>query len=173
MDIFCEYMVKRKKRWIDLLYEFVCLFLALCLSAFVFLLFFGRLMGFEVFLIAGVWYLAFRFLGKTNIEYEYTLTNNILDVDKIMSKKTRKRVITIDFAEVECCGYAENSHKDRNVPYKTMDVSGDLADDNVYFIDFSKDGEKCRLFFRPNAKILENLKMMNPRKVMVRDEDLV
>lgn len=173
MDIFCEYMVKHKKKGIDILYEFVCIFLALCLSAMVFLLLFGRLMGFEVFLIAGIWYLALHFLGKTNIEYEYTLTNNVLDIDKIMSKKTRKRVISIDFAEAEACGYAEDRFKDRNVPYKTMDVSGDLSDEGVYFIDFSKGGEKCRLFFRPNAKILENLKAMNPRKVTARDEDLV
>ncbi len=173
MDIFCEYMVKRKKTGMDLLYEAVCLFVALCLSALIFVIFFGRIMGFEVFLIAGVWYLAIRFLGKTNIEYEYTLTNNILDIDRIMAKKTRKRVITIDFAEVEECRYASDADKDRNVPFKTMDMSGDLAEDGIYLIDFSKDGEKCRAFFKPNAKILNNLKMMNPRKVSVRDEDLV
>lgn len=173
MDVFCEYMVKRKKTGMDLLYEFMCLFVALCLSAFIFVLFFGRIMGFEVFLIAGVWFLAIRFLGKANIEYEYTLTNNILDIDRIMAKKTRKRVISIDFAEIEECRYAEAKDKDRNVSFKTMDMSGDLAEDGVYLIDFSKDGEKCRAFFRPNGKILNNLKMMNPRKVSVRDEDLV
>lgn len=172
MDVFCEYMVKRKKTGIDILYEAVCLFVAISLSAIVFLLCFGVLKGFEVFIIAGIWYLAVKFLGKTNVEYEYILTNNILDIDRIMSKKTRKRIISIDFTEVTECRYAENSDRDRNVPFKTMDMSGDLTDDGVYLIDFSKDGEKCRAFFRPNGKILENLKMMNPRKVTVRDEDL-
>lgn len=172
MDVFCEYMVKRKKKSIDLLYEFVCLFIALCLSSLIFLLFFGRVMGFEVFMIAGVWYLAIRFLGKTNVEYEYTLTNNILDIDRIIAKKTRKRVITIDFSEVEACRHASDADKNRDVPFKTMDMSGDLTENNVYLIDFSKDGEKCRAFFRPNTKILKNLQMQNPRKVSVRDEDV-
>lgn len=172
MDVFCEYMVKRKKTATDIVYEFFCIFAALCLSALLIVIFLGRLMGFEVFLIAGVWYLAVRMLGKTNIEYEYILTNSILDIDKIMSKKNRKRIITIDFAEVEECRYAEERDKDRNVPFKTMDMSGNLNEDGVYLIDFSKDGEKCRAFFKPNARILENLRMMKPGKVKVREEDL-
>lgn len=173
MDVFCEYMVKRKKRGMDFLYEFLCIFMALCLSAIIFLMFFGRIMGFEVFLIAGVWYLAVHFLGKTNIEYEYTLTNSFLDIDKIMSKKTRKRIVTIDFSEVEECRYAEERDRDRNVPFVTMDMSGDISQDGIYLIDFSKNGEKCRVFFKPNAKILQNLRTMHPRKVSVREEDLV
>ena len=172
MDIFCEYMVKRKKTGMDILYEFLCIFMALCLSACVFLFLFGRLFGFEVFEIAAIWYFAVRLLGKTNVEYEYILTNNVLDFDRIMSKKTRKRIISIDFAQVEEMRYATERDKDRNVPFKTLDMSGDLAEDGVYYIDFSKDGEKCRAFFKPNAKILKNLQSLNPRKVSVRAEDM-
>ena len=172
MDVFCEYMVKRKKTGMDILYEFVCIFMALCLSACAVLFLFGRVMGFEVFIIAGIWYFAIKFIGKTNVEYEYILTNNVLDIDRILSKRTRKRVITIDFMQVEEMRYATERDKDRNVPFKTMDMSGDLKEDGVYLIDFAKDGEKCRAFFRPNAKILRNLQSMNPRKVTVRPEDV-
>lgn len=172
MDIFCEYMVKHKKSMKDSLISAGCVFAALFLTLVVFLFLFGRLYGFEVFVIAGVWYGAVWLIRRTNIEYEYILTNSILDIDKIMSQKTRKRVISIDFKQIEGCAPADEHSKAGNPEIKVMDLSGDINGKGVYYVDFSKDSARQRVFFQPNAKILNNLKTVNPRLVTVREEDL-
>ncbi len=172
MDIFCEYMVKHKKSPKDSLMSAGLIAAAVFLSLIVFLFLFGRLLGFEVFVVAGIWYGAIYLIRKTNIEFEYILTNSILDIDKIMSKKTRKRVISIDFKSIDVCAPATGISTN-NPNMKVLDLSGDISGKGVYYVDFAKGSEKYRVFFQPNAKILDNLKKSNPRLVTVNEEDLV
>lgn len=47
-------------------------------------------------LAGGVW-----LLGNFNIEYEYILTNNDLDIDKVIGKRKRKRMISLDVSTAE------------------------------------------------------------------------
>ncbi len=174
MDIFCEYMVKHKKTAKDSLMVLGYVLAALFLSLIVFLFLFGRMMGLEVLLIAAVWYGAVFLIRKTNIEYEYILTNSILDIDKIMSQKTRKRVISIDFKQIDGCAPANANMAagNANPSVKVLDLSGDINGKGVYYVDFSKDSTKYRVFFQPNAKILNNIKTVNPRVVTVSEEDV-
>lgn len=172
MDIFCEYMVKHKKTAKDSLMAAGLFIAAVFLSLATFLFLFGRLLGFEVFVIAAIWYGAIYLIRKTNIEFEYILTNSILDIDKIMSKKTRKRVISIDFKNIDVCAPATGISTN-NPNMKTLDLSGDISGKGVYYVDFAKGSEQYRVFFQPNAKILDNLKKTNPRLVTVNEEDLV
>ena len=172
MDIFCEYMVKHKKTAKDSLMAAALIVGAVLLTFIIFLLLFGRLMGFEVFVIAAVWYGAIFLIRKTNIEYEYILTNSVLDIDKIMSKKTRKRVISIDFKTIDICEPAKGISTN-NPNLKVMDLTGDINGKGVYYVDFSKNSVQYRVFFQPNAKILDNIKKTNPRLVTVNQEDLV
>lgn len=170
MDVFCEYMVKKKKTFKDSLIVAGIIAAAVFLSLIVFFFLFGLLFGFEVFVVAGIIYGALIFIRRTDIEYEYILTNSVLDIDKIMSKKTRKRVISIDFKNIEICNHL--SEENKNPSLKILDLSGDIDAKNVYHVDFTKDSTQYRVYIRPNAKMLSKLKLVSPRLVNVREEDL-
>ena len=162
MDIFCEYIVKKKTTAKDRVTQLGIIFLALFIS-FLLVLFNNLLFGFGLLLIAAVIYGAIFLIRKTKIEYEYILTNSILDIDKIFAKSSRKRVETIDFKNVEAFGKAEDAPK---YPAKELDYAGDITADNVYYVEYAKNGEKRRVYFQPNQKILNNLHHIAPRIVI-------
>ncbi len=169
MDVFCEYMVKRRRTFKDSILVSGIIAVAVFLSMIVLPL---RLLGLELLIVVGIIYGAINLIRRMDIEYEYILTNSILDIDKIMSKKTRKRVMSIDFEDIEDCGPANGIKVGTDSAVKILDFTGDIKAKNVYYVDFSKEMIKYRVFFQPNAKILSKIKLVSPRLVNVREEDL-
>ena len=172
MDIFCEYMVKHKKSGKEYLVLVAIIIGAIFLSTLSFTLLFGRLLGFEILVFTGIWYGAYVLVGRTEIEYEYILTNGILDIDKIMARRTRKRVISIDFKSIEVCSPAKGIKGSNNPAVKVLDFTGNINGANVYYVDFSKNATMYRVFFQPNSKMLNNLKLANPHKITINEEDI-
>lgn len=62
------------------------------------------IMMFGVFMLIlvpiGACYLAYILFTDTFVEYEYIVTNNDLDIDKIVGRRKRKRLITVSLASV-------------------------------------------------------------------------
>lgn len=161
MDIFCEYIIKKKPTVKDRVKQLGIILLALLLCEIIFI-FNNFLFGLGLLLIAGVIYGAVILFKRTNLEYEYILTNSILDIDKIFAKSSRKRVESIDFKCVEVFGKADEAPSSQA---KEIDYSGDITADNVYFFEIFKNGERNRIYFQPNQKILENLHKVAPKVV--------
>ena len=98
MDTFFEQIISVKKTG-----KAVAALIGIWLAAFVvcFLLFFTGFFGMLTFLlIAGVLYGAFKLSCLLNIEYEYIVTNGIMDIDKITNKSSRKRVLSFELQTV-------------------------------------------------------------------------
>lgn len=170
MDIFCEYIVKHKKTAVD--YAIMAgLYIAAILLTFIILLFYKYTFGLGLLLIAAVWYGAYIFTRNRFVEYEYALTNNEMDIDKIMAKKRRKHIITVDFKQVEICAktddpmHASEFNNTQSVA-KTYDFSGS-CDYPVYFADFVSAEGKTRILFNPTDKMQESLRLINPRAVHI------
>jgi len=126
-------------------------------------------------LIAFMWYFAFFFAQKFNIEYEYIMTNASMDIDKIMSKSQRKRVITFEFTDVEiCANIKDEAHNDAykrgSGERKVLDLTGDISNGGVYFVDFTNEGERTRVLFQPTSKMMEAARRFNPRNVFVYED---
>ena len=113
-------------------------------------------------LIAFAWYGAYLLMSMQNIEYEYILTNSEIDIDKIMSKKARKRIASFDFKEINIC--ANINDNEHNHDYKNVTVS------KTYFVDYSQDSENYRVLFQPTSKMIESIKRFNPRNVFVMED---
>lgn len=125
-------------------------------------------------LIAFIWYGAYLLISTRSIEYEYILTNSEIDIDRIMSRKGRKRIASFDFAAAEICACIEDGehnykYKNPEPGLKVIDVSGDKARGGVYFADYfdSEKNEKRRVLFQPTLKMLEAIKKCNPRNVFI------
>lgn len=172
MDYFKEYMVKHRysaKEYAIIAGVIIAAVLILILASP--LLANPGLSGFYFVLVAGVIYGASVVIKRTNIEYEYILTNNELDVDRISAKSIRKRITTINFASIDICAAADDADHKREFENtssitKTFDCTGD-GKYGVYFIDFTDENGRKRLLFQPPVSMLENAKRYNPSKIFI------
>ena len=97
MDVFVEHMVKRRPTGKDIF--LMSLYALLAVIVFVFGVFFtGPLLGpfsfVGAFIGVAALFGAYYLISNMNIEYEYIVTNGEIDVDKIMAKRRRKRLLT-------------------------------------------------------------------------------
>lgn len=175
MDIFKEYIVEKKKEPIDTLISVGIVFAAFAVT-YILMLFMllnmQLLAGVGLLLIAGCWFLAVKLIRNRNVEYEYILTNHELDIDKIMARSARKRLLTVDFRRIERCASVKDPEFENQAGKKIKNYAGDISGERVYFVDIYEEAEPVRVVFQPSSAILEAIKQINPRQVSVRDEDI-
>lgn len=104
-----------------------------------------------------------KFLYKLSysIEYEYTLTNTTLDVDKIVGKSERSRMLSFDLKEITLVTPVSSvSPSEYNGTFRTVaEACADIGDlDNTYCIlaETERYGS-LRLTFTPSADMLESM----------------
>ena len=106
---------------------------------------------------SGIVFGAYRMSGKLNIEFEYSLVDDTLNIDKIVNRKKRTR-----FASIECCDIR------RAVPYDPeMPLSPDRKrlfcafSEETYMLETARE----YLIFSPNEKMREAIRASLPRLV--------
>ncbi len=162
MDVFFEQIVAKKNTPIDTLKKVGIIIAALILIfAFMIILpgFFPVMGTFGLLLAAGVCYGSWYLLTNMSVEYEYILTNGEIDVDKIVARRKRKRLITVNTrAFTEFGLYRAEEHANRNYQSRVIACSSE-TDPNTYYAvtDHPKFGN-CLLVFNPNEKILQHAK---------------
>lgn len=92
------------------------------------------------------------------IEYEYILTNNELDIVKIINKSKRKNVCTIDISKVSKVLKLEN--KNGQVSYKKCYVGNE--DLKTILINAPHNGEMTTFGLKINDELLRLIKRINP-----------
>ena len=191
-DVYMEYLVKHKntgkaKAAVIAIYAgagVLTIVMGMLIMAFAYVLAgtgisqFSFSIGFV--LVAFMWYFAIFFSKKFNIEYEYIFTNShesgsSLDIDKIMSKSQRKRMVTVDLKEIGICANIKDdknnsAYKHQTEGLKVYDLTGDMTNGGVYFIDFSNEGAKSRVLFQPTSKMIEEIRKCNPRNIFVYED---
>lgn len=169
MDIFNEHMVSRKLTGL----QWVQRILIILASALLALLGMAYLGQFGVLVAAGVLYGGYWLFNSFNVEYEYSLTNGELDVDKIVNRKKRKRLLTVDCRKFEIMAHVQDTaHKAElqsgNIQTK-LDVSSAANYGHAYFCIFSDEKKgRVRLIFEPTEKMLTAIKTLIPRKLFIR-----
>lgn len=159
MDTYVEFIVKKKKDFKDYLvwagaciFAFICSFVVLSIPAlapYVVILF---------WLLVGIGYVAYRIITSRNIEFEYTVTNGELDIDKIINRKRRKRILTVDtksFERFEPVNEGLLAQIKTINPLVTIHAEGDTFAPDTYVAFFIRNGVKHCLFIQPNERVLE------------------
>lgn len=170
MDIFCEHLVKRKKNKVDYILETILILVAIYISFIVFAMM-SFFKSFTLLVIAVIWYGVVYLIRRKNIEYEYTLTNNILDIDRIFAKKTRKRITCIDVAKVDYIRPVENSDYEKNPELSDHSLCECKNYGNTYIIVFARGDKIHRVFFTPSDVMKIKLKEINPSHVTIDVEE--
>lgn len=96
---------------------------------------------------AGALFGGFWLLKGIGIEYEYIVTNNELDIDKISGKRKRTRMITVDLSQSEDF-YAY--HDKDGVYDTTVYATNGLETDAYCLIVHHSDYGKVNIIFNPN-----------------------
>ncbi len=174
MDVFIEHIVKHRVEAKDIIIMLGVAFLAMLITVVAGMFFvIPALRFFVLLIIVGAWYGAFWVVKSRYVEYEYIMTNSSVDIDKIMGKSRRKRVISIDCHEVEICAAVDdNLH---NSEYKSnagitrvIDCTG-YGERDIYFMDITGDKGKTRILFEPKENMIENAQKFNPGKIFIKN----
>lgn len=102
-----------------------------------------------------------------NLEYEYILTNNELDIDKIMNKERRKRIFTIDFKGISVMAHIDDGVRKPEFEraQKTIDISSGEKGPNTYVIVFMNENDLTQLILEPNEEMQQAMFRQAPSKV--------
>lgn len=173
MDIFSEFMVKRKRRPAD--YIKVALCIVIIIGMLLIMPFIARIpfVGIILFLAcAGVIYFMYNIIISINLEYEYIFTNGELDVDKIIAARRRRRVTSLNARAIEIMASVNSDKiekylKDSSIKRKYACTSPE--DKGVYFVIYSDEKNKNMLIFNPNDEIKDGFRRLNPQKVFIED----
>ncbi|HEX9058769.1 MAG TPA: hypothetical protein VF941_01165 [Clostridia bacterium] len=163
MDVFIEKIVKRKKTTVDYVFMGSVIIAAIMLS-FILLPILKR---FTIVLLPIVIFVVYYLAKSRNIEFEYSVTNGELDIDRIIDQKKRKRVFSADcrnfdiIAKVGSQYYTEDVKKIKNV----FNAASSFKSEDLYFIQLNYRGVKTVIYFEPNEKMIDAFKIYIKSKV--------
>lgn len=166
-DVFIEVIVKRKKTSKDyaVIAGLISLFLLLIYVA---ILFLHYTFSFLPLILAGGVYGLYYFITNLDREYEYICTNGTIDIDMIIHKRKRKRMMSMAAADMEILAplnHDEYRGYEKNQSIKKMNLTTNTGTENVWFFVGSYKGQRTLVTFEPTDKILKDLKRHNPSKV--------
>lgn len=178
MDVFLEYLMRKKSTPMDVLKK-IGLVLGAVLASIAVIIGFqllGSFMTSYILLgIAGVVYFTVVLARNFNIEYEYIFTNGDLDIDVVKARKTRKRLVSLQCKNIELMAAEANMTFKRDFENqsisKRFNAVYDAAKGGIYHVIFVYDGEKILLSFQPPKKLLAAMKKMNPRCIHLEPAD--
>ena len=108
-----------------------------------------------IVIAVGAVYLAYILFTGTFVEYEYIVTNNDLDVDKITGKSKRKRLVTVKLNTVKQWGeYTGTEGSDVAATVMASDATG--YDAWYITADHDKLG-KIMVIFTPSQETITNI----------------
>ena len=165
MDNFAEQLVKRENLSSDNTKKaFIIVGIAVLgfLLSFTFVITLGTIISIlALVLCIGVIYGGIKLLSGFSVEYEYTVTNGEIDIDKIIAQKKRKNLISFEAKKIKDIGSFNLETPDGN--QETTVYASDNIESHEYYLDFEHDDYGLvRLIFSPNEKLLTAIKPFAP-----------
>ena len=109
-------------------------------------------------------------IPRTDLEYEYLFVNGEFDIDMVMAKSKRKKVISVNLSEADLIAPL-NSHKmdyyNGNSRMKTLDYSSGNPEHKRFAIIMKTGGENSRIIIEPDDEMAKAIKNSAPSKVFL------
>jgi hypothetical protein len=176
MDVtFMEKIIKKKKSNMDYM-KIAGIVLAVLAITFLCLLFIQYIASFTPILVIGSIWGAWWLITSMDKEYEYSVTDNFVDIDCIIAKKRRTRVFSGDVKECEICARtSSDSYADylkRNI--KILDFTSSEDSKMNYFLVTRNNAKKAKtkgqtvmVIFEPDDRMMLSLRKYGPSKIRV------
>lgn len=167
-DVFIERMIKKKFESTDMLI-LVGIILGIIVAVLI-----GFVVGLLIvpfpmltMLVAlGAGFGGYKLMTMRLLEYEYSLTNGYVAVDKIMNRSSRKRMTAFECNTAEDIGeYVQNEARLKNQSFDARIFATEYSDhrDAWYMIVRSPKTGKTLVVFNPDEEMLEAIKKFIPR----------
>lgn len=108
------------------------------------------------------------FLKRLDVEFEYTYFDGNLDIAKIMKKQLRKEMFSTNIKEemdiIAPTGSPQVAHYH---DLKVLDYSTKIKENKTYTMITLHKGQKVKLIFEPNEKMLNSMRDAMPRNVII------
>ena len=172
MDTFIEKIVSQRKTPVNRLKSTGIILLAIVVIA-VELFFLTSLLassgggGIAVLVAAATGFGAWWLVTSMNLEFEYIITNMDFDIDRIVARRRRKRVLSVKSKDFEMCArrsgfdyqeYAKGT-------FKLLDFSSDPRSGDCWFLVAQYKGERVMVLFDPDERMIEAFRRFNPSRV--------
>ncbi len=160
MDTFFEQLIKIKKNG-----KTLTLFIGIWLLGIIIALaLFTFISGLGLLLACGAIFGAYWLSSKLNVEFEYIITNDSMDVDKIINKSSRKRMLSLDITKVNRLE-KYNPAAINNIDKKDIVFACNPNDEEIYFMvaESSHGGKNAYLVFSPDNRIKSGIKKFAPK----------
>jgi len=113
-------------------------------------------------------YGCFVLRNNQRIEYDYTFTNGILDIAKVINNSKRKKLLSVDVREFEVIAPISHEGFQRMLHHKGIQNRYNYflnRGGGLYYGVFTQNGVKSMLVFEPSEKLVQMFKIFNPRNV--------
>jgi hypothetical protein len=161
MDIFTEQLIKKNLGPKD--YAIIA---ATILGGILLVILSMLIPAISFLVLIGVCFGAYYLITSRSLEYEYSITNGSITIDKIISKRKRKRVISVEAHDIEDMGKFRPETVKSKSAYKPVFASQyDDGRDAWYFCAHSAKNGNVLVVFDPNEKVLNSIKPFLPRQV--------
>ncbi len=172
MDVFVEQIVKKTTSGKDSVLKLLIgigigVLSALCVFIFFLML---PLAGLGLLLICGIFYGGYYLLTGLDCEYEYIVTNGEIDVDKIIAKRKRVRLVTAKASLFEAFGeYGESSPAAADgVTVVNAAGASDSERAKNYYADFKHaSAGNVRLIFTPEERVVDAIVPFMPAPLRI------
>ena len=158
MDSFAEQLIKKKNgaKEIALMVLIVLAMMILTLALFLFIGPTGFILS--VFVLWGGWWL----LQTQYIEYEYSVLNGDLDIDRIVGKRKRKRVVQVRASKIE--EFMPITENTRIEGYQRVLAACWSKETATFYVSYnSKKNGRTIVLLEPNARVFKELYTGQPR----------
>ncbi len=162
MDVFVEQIVKIKNSVARIILMALIVIVAAVLAVLCFM--YSMNPGYNLLLLGtvGVVFGAYKLLLMFFVEYEYIITNGTLDVDKIVAKSSRKRIVSFECKQILRAGKYNKAAKPVTDAKETL-IFCNEDDPNAQYMLVDNNGKKRLIVFSPNEKLKNAIKECVPR----------
>lgn len=164
MDIFVEQIIKKRFDAKDFLISAAVILAGFLIAAagFIFMPYVAA------FILAGAAFGIYCVISSRNLEFEYSVTNGDLTIDKIINRRSRRHVLSFDVKEMESFGtYRPEQHRGGSYTERLFLAESEAPENAWYFS--GKDPKRGRILvvFQPNEKVLAAIRPFLSRRVAV------
>lgn len=161
MDNFAEYLVKKRPDSRDNMKKAGILVLLVLLCGITIAATILMRLPFILLITCALIYGAYYLISGFSVEYEYAVTNDEMDVDKIIARRKRTHLITVDIRKFEAFGVLDETVKKHDDC--TLVLCSDNTGEGEYYADLTTEEYGfTRIIFTPNDTVVKAIEAALP-----------
>lgn len=160
-DVFVEHIIKRKTDLKTVLYRILAIFLTVIV--FLFGSLYLGMLGLTITVLIG--YLAYLVFVYTSVEFEYSLVNGTLTIEKILGQRKRKFVDEFDLKNAEIIAPTFSEEIQKRETTRLLDYSSGYKSDGLYSVILTDQEGSTQVLFEPTEKMIDAMYHVRPNIV--------